>query len=99
MRAGVPAPPPNFGASLGAKQDGTLTALTADVYLDNGCFPFELPGSWRYMLGRFYQAPNDRAGGYDVLTFKPSAVAISRDPGAAQRGLCADTLMDSWPPS
>jgi CO/xanthine dehydrogenase Mo-binding subunit len=93
MRAGVPAPAIRIECSLGAKRDGTLTALSAKVYLDNGCFPFELAGFVAYMLGSFYPAPNLELAGYDVLTHKPSAGPY-RAPGAPSVVFALDTLMD-----
>ena len=78
---------------LGAQRDGALTALSARVYLDNGCFPFELAGFVAYMLGGFYRAPNLDLKGYDVLTFKPSAGRY-RAPGAPSVIFAIDTLMD-----
>ena len=93
MRSAVPAPAIRLEARLGAKRDGTLTALWARVYLDNGCFPFELAGFVAYMLGSFYRAPNLDLKGYDVLTFKPSAGPY-RAPGAPTVIFAIDTLMD-----
>src|SRR6185312_8774862 len=73
FRAAVPAPAMRIEARLAAHRDGKLSALQARVYLDNGCFPFELAGFVAYMLGSFYPAETLDLQGIDVLTFKPSA--------------------------
>lgn len=93
MRAGVPSPAMRIEARLSAKRDGSLTALTANVYLDCGCFPFELAGFVALMMGSFYQLPNFELSGYDVLTFKPSAGPY-RAPCAPSAVFALDTLMD-----
>jgi CO/xanthine dehydrogenase Mo-binding subunit len=93
MRTGVPAPAMRIEARLGAKSDGTFTALWARVYLDNGCFPFELAGFATYMLGSFYRVANIDLQGFDVLTFKPSAGPY-RAPSAPTVIFALDTLID-----
>ncbi len=93
LSSAVPAPAARIEARLGAKRDGTLTALSAKVYLDNGCFPFELAGFVAYMLGSFYRVPNLELRAYDVLTFKPSAGPY-RAPGAPSVVFTIDSLMD-----
>jgi CO/xanthine dehydrogenase Mo-binding subunit len=93
MRSTVPAPPTRIEARLGAKSDGTLTALSANVYLDNGSFPFELAGFLAYMLGSLYRVPNLDLKAYDVLTFKPSGGPY-RAPGAPSVVFAIDSLMD-----
>ena len=93
MLAANPAPPARISARLGARHDGSLTALSAEVWVDNGCYPFELAGFLAYMLGSFYPAPNFHLQGTDVLTFKPSAGAY-RAPGATSVIFALDSLMD-----
>ena len=93
MLAANPAPPVRICARLGARRDGTLTALEADVLVDNGCYPFEISGFIAFMLGSFYRVPNFRLRGKDVMTFKQSAGAY-RAPGAASVVFALDCLMD-----
>ncbi|HLF02060.1 MAG TPA: molybdopterin cofactor-binding domain-containing protein, partial [Anaerolineales bacterium] len=93
MLATHPAPPMRMRVRLGAKRDGTLTALEGDVIVDNGCYPFEIAGFFAYMLGSFYRAPNLRVRGMDVLTFKRSAGAY-RAPGAPNVVFALDSAMD-----
>ncbi len=93
MLAASPAPAVRVHARLGAKRDGTLTALEADIFVDNGCYPFELAGFLSHMLGSFYRVPHLRIHHTDVLTFKPSAGAY-RAPGATSVIFVIDSLMD-----
>lgn len=93
MLAANPAPPIRLRARLGAKRDGTLTALEGDVLVDNGCYPFDISGFFAYMLASFYRVPNFDVKGLDVLTFKQSAGAY-RAPGAPTITLALDCLMD-----
>jgi CO/xanthine dehydrogenase Mo-binding subunit len=88
-----PAPPIRIRARLGATRDGALTALEADVWVDNGCYPFELAGFVARMFGSFYPVPNFHLTGSDVLTFKPSASAY-RAPGAISVIFALDCLLD-----
>ena len=92
MRSGVPAPAARIEARLGARSDGTLTALAAKVYVDNGCYPIGLGGFLAYMLGSFYRVPNLNVEAFDVLTFKPSCGPY-RAPGAPSVIFAIDTLL------
>lgn len=93
MSSAVPAPATRIEARLGARRDGTLTALSARVHVDNGCYPFEIAGFVAYMLGSFYKVPNLDLKAFDVLTFKPSAGPY-RAPGAPSVIFTIDSLMD-----
>jgi CO/xanthine dehydrogenase Mo-binding subunit len=88
-----PAPAMRIRARLGAKRDGTLTALEGEVWADNGCYPFELAGFVARMFGSFYRIPNFSLTGTDVLTFKMSASAY-RAPGATSVIFALDCLLD-----
>jgi CO/xanthine dehydrogenase Mo-binding subunit len=93
MVAANPAPYVRLQLRLGAKRDGTLTALSAEVHADNGCYPFELAGFLVSMAGSFYRVPNFELRGTDVLTFKASAGAY-RAPGAPSVIFALDSMMD-----
>jgi CO/xanthine dehydrogenase Mo-binding subunit len=93
MKSTVPAPPARIYARLGARADGTLTALSAKVSVDDGCYPSGLAGFLAYMLGSFYRIPNIDLHAYDVLTFKQSAGPY-RAPGAPTVTFALDSLMD-----
>jgi CO/xanthine dehydrogenase Mo-binding subunit len=93
LAAGVPAPAVRIHAKLGARRDGTLLALEAEVVVDDGCYPFNLAGFVAFMLGSLYKVPHLRLRGMDVLTFKASAGAY-RAPGAPSAFLAIESLMD-----
>jgi CO/xanthine dehydrogenase Mo-binding subunit len=93
MLAANPAPPTRIHLRVGAKRDGTLTALAGEVIVDNGCFPFQLAGFLANMLGSFYRVPHLDLHGTDVLTFKQSAGAY-RAPGATSVTYALDCVMD-----
>jgi CO/xanthine dehydrogenase Mo-binding subunit len=93
MLAANPAPPVRIHLRLGARRDGTLTALSGNVHLDNGCYPFDLAGFLAFMLASFYRVPNFSVYSTDVLTFKVSAGAY-RAPGAPSVVFALDSLMD-----
>ncbi len=88
-----PAPAARMRVRLGARRDGTLTALEGRVWVDNGCYPFEIAGFLAYMLGSFYRVPNFKLQAMDVLTFKPSAGAY-RAPGATSVVFAIDSAVD-----
>jgi len=93
MLAANPAPPVRLHLRLGAKRDGMLTALEGEVFVDDGCYPFDTAGFFAYMLASFYRVPNFNVKGVDVLTFKVSAGAY-RAPGAPSVVFALDCLMD-----
>lgn len=93
LAATNPAPPVRIHAKLGAKRDGTLTALQAEVYTDSGCYPMGLASFLGFMLASFYRVPHYHIDTTDVLTFKQSAGAY-RAPGAPSVIFAIDTLID-----
>ena len=93
LLAGNPAPAGRFWARLGAKQDGTLTALEAELTFDGGCFPSSPLGIAALLLGSYYRVPHLDIRGQEVLTFKPSSGAY-RAPGAPQASFVIESLMD-----
>ncbi|MDQ4077403.1 MAG: molybdopterin-dependent oxidoreductase, partial [Chloroflexota bacterium] len=58
MLAGNPAPQARIKVRIGAKQDGSLTALDAGLLFDSGCYPGSPVGIAGLMLGSYYQVPN-----------------------------------------
>ena len=93
MMAGNPAPGARFEVRLGAKRDGTLTALDADITFDGGCYPSSPLGIAGVLLGSYYRFPNLDIRGKEVLTFKASSGAY-RAPGAPQATFVIESLMD-----
>ncbi len=68
---------------IGAKKDGTLTAIDIDIVMDSGCYSSSsiMPAT---MFGAAcYRCENQRSRGREVLTNKPRVWAY-RAPGAPQ---------------
>jgi len=93
LLAGNPAPSARFQVRLGAKRDGTLTALQAEITFDGGCYPSSPLGIAALLLGSYYRFPHLDIRGQEVLTFKPSTGAY-RAPGAPQATFVIESLMD-----
>jgi CO/xanthine dehydrogenase Mo-binding subunit len=89
----TPSPAAEFIIKLGARRDGTLTALQADVILDNGVYPFTLGGIVSVLLGGYYRCDNVRIEIREVLTHKPQTGAY-RAPGAPQATFALETAID-----
>lgn len=92
MLAANPAPAADIWVKLGAKKDGTFTALQADVKVDSGCFPSD-HGVAAWLLGSLYQTPNQDVRYTEVLTFKVSTAAY-RAPGAPQATFALESAVD-----
>ena len=93
MLAGNPAPAMRCHARLGAKEDGTLLALEADLVFDGGCYPSSPLGIAALLMGSYYNIPHVDIRGREVLTFKPSSGAY-RAPGAPQATFVIESLVD-----
>ena len=92
MLATNPAPVTRFWVKVGARRDGTLTALAADVYGDTGCYPSH-HGIAAFLLGSHYQTPHLDVRYTEVMTFKVSTAAY-RAPGAPQAMFALESVMD-----
>jgi CO/xanthine dehydrogenase Mo-binding subunit len=79
----TPSPQAVIKVKLGAKKDGTLTALDSEVVFDAGMFPGPPMANGCLMVGAYYQVPNLRIRGYEVVTNK-SPQGAYRAPGAVQ---------------
>ena len=93
IAATTPAPPLRVKLRLGARKDGTLTALQADVTMDSGCYPMNLAGFVGYQVGNYYPVPNLEITVHEALSFKPSSGAY-RAPGAPTAFFVIDTAID-----
>ena len=93
IAATTPAPPLCVKLRLGARKDGTLTALQADVTMDSGCYPMNLAGFVGYQVGNYYPVPNLEISVHEALSFKPSSGAY-RAPGAPTAFFVIDTAID-----
>jgi CO/xanthine dehydrogenase Mo-binding subunit len=58
LLAGNPAPQMLMNVKLGAKKDGTLTAIQARIILDSGAFPDMLAGLSGFHFAGAYRCPN-----------------------------------------
>lgn len=92
MLAANPAPASEFTVKLGAKRDGTFTALQADVKFDAGCFPSP-HGVGAWILGSVYQSANMEVRYTEVMTHKVSTGAY-RAPGAPQAAFALESVVD-----
>jgi CO/xanthine dehydrogenase Mo-binding subunit len=88
-----PAPATRVEVKLGATRDGKFTALEANMYMDNGCFPNSMGGLAGVLLGSPYQVPNQVIRGIEVLTNK-SSVGAYRAPCAPQCCFALESVVD-----
>lgn len=79
----TPAPEIVIDVKTGAKGDGTVTALEADVYTNNGVFSFTHGGMIAGPLGGLYKWDHVKINTYEVHTFA-TPVGAYRAPGAPQ---------------
>ncbi len=93
LMATNPAPAIRVQARLGAKKDGTLTALQAKIDLDAGSYPANLASFAGFQLGSFFPVPNMDIHTTEVLTFKPGTGAY-RAPCAPTAFFVMGTLID-----
>ena len=92
--ATTPAPQAIFDLTVGARRDGTLTALRARVVFDAGAFPGAPLSIACLLLGAYYRFPNLEIRGYEVVTHKAGSGAY-RAPGAVQATLAIESHMDA----
>ncbi|MGH7760380.1 MAG: xanthine dehydrogenase family protein molybdopterin-binding subunit [Candidatus Dormibacteraceae bacterium] len=90
---GRPAPAARFEIELGAKRDGTLVALRARYYYDNGATGGWHAGITGMFLGSTYRIPNFDITGYEVATNKTPTDAY-RGPGGPQAYFALESALD-----
>jgi len=93
MLAANPAPATRIRIRAGADRSGRLTALDAELVMDDGCFPSSMAGLAGVLLGSAYTTPNQRIVGIEVITHRPSAGAY-RAPCAPQCAFALETVID-----
>lgn len=93
LAAGNPAPATRIWLKVGAKRDGSLTALHTKIIVDSGCYSSGLGGAIAFLLGSMYRLPHFLLESTEVLTFKASAGAY-RAPGAPCGDFALETVMD-----
>ena len=90
---GNPAPDCRIQLKVGAKRDGTITALQSRMVFDTGSSagsPLQIAA---ILMGGYYRFPNLEIRGFEVLTHKPGAGAY-RAPGAQQGTFAIESVMD-----
>lgn len=91
--AGNPAPHCRIDVKLGAKKDGTFTALSGNLTFDTGsgnASPLQIAA---ILFGGYYRFPHLDIKGHEVLTNKPGAGAY-RAPGAQQATFAIESAVD-----
>lgn len=93
FRASGPASATLSKVRIGAKADGSITAMEAWLAYEAGAFPGSpaMPGAMCIFAP--YNAPNFHVKSYDVVVNKPK-VAAYRAPGAPQAAYACESLMD-----
>jgi CO/xanthine dehydrogenase Mo-binding subunit len=91
--AATPAPRGRIDLTLGARRDGSLTAVDARVMFDAGLFPGSPITNAMIYIGGLYRIPNLRLRGYEVVTNTIPQGAY-RAPGAVQGVFAIESAMD-----
>ena len=89
----TPAPEIVIDLKIGAKADGTVSALKADVYTNNAVFSFNHGGIISMVLGGTYKWDNLEINCYEVNTFTCPTGAY-RAPGSPQAAFALESSMD-----
>jgi CO/xanthine dehydrogenase Mo-binding subunit len=89
----TPAPQSVIELTLGARRDGTLTALEANIIFDAGLYPGAPTSVAAMVIGGYYRVQNFRIRGSEVVTNK-TAQGAYRAPGAVQGTFAIESLMD-----
>jgi len=90
---GHPAPAAHFDFELGARRDGTLTALRARFHYDNGATAGWHGGLTAEFLGSTYRIPSFELTGHEITTNK-TPVDAYRAPGATQAYFALESALD-----
>jgi CO/xanthine dehydrogenase Mo-binding subunit len=91
--ASTPAPGSVIDIKIGAKNDGTITALKSRVIFDSGCYSASPLTVGALIMGSYYQTDNLEITGYEVVTNKPG-VGAYRAPGAPQATFAIEQAID-----
>jgi CO/xanthine dehydrogenase Mo-binding subunit len=92
MVAGNPAPGCRIDIKLGAKRDGTFTALDSTLIFDAGATPSSPMQIAAILLGGYYRFPNMRIKGYEINSHKAGAGSY-RAPGAQQASMAIESAV------
>jgi CO/xanthine dehydrogenase Mo-binding subunit len=94
LLAANPAPQTVITLKMGARRDGTLTAIQATAIFDSGAYPGTPAGIAALVFGGYYRCANLDIRAYEVLTHKPG-VGAYRAPGAPQATFALESQMDA----
>jgi xanthine dehydrogenase molybdenum-binding subunit len=78
---------------VGAKNDGSITAMEASLAYEAGAFPGSPVGAGAQCVFAAYDTPNGKVDGYDVVVNKPKTAAY-RAPGAPNAAFAAEQVVD-----
>jgi CO/xanthine dehydrogenase Mo-binding subunit len=93
FRATGPAPGTVSTIKIGAKKDGTITAMYANLIYESGAYAGSPLGPGCMCVFAPYDVDDMLIEGYEVVVNKPR-VAAYRAPGAPQSSYAAESLMD-----
>ncbi|MBX5449658.1 xanthine dehydrogenase family protein molybdopterin-binding subunit [Thermogemmatispora sp.] len=93
LLAGNPAPQTAIFVKLGARQDGTLTAIQVRMILDSGAYPYPLAGLSGFHFSNLYRCPHLDIRCYLVQTNKPGSAAY-RAPTGPQAYFALESTID-----
>ncbi|MCZ6875112.1 MAG: xanthine dehydrogenase family protein molybdopterin-binding subunit [bacterium] len=93
LQATGPGGPTVSTIKIGAKRDGTLSAIQARILYDAGAFPGAPLRSAIRRVFSHYRTPHLKIDAYDVLTNKPH-VAAYRAPGATPTNFALESVID-----
>jgi len=94
LLAGNPAPQMVMNVKLGAKRDGTLTAIQARILLDSGAYPNMLAGFSGFHFAGIYRCPHIDIRCYVVTTNKPGTGAYRAPAGPQAYFALESTVQD-----
>lgn len=78
---------------IGAKNDGTITAMSAKLIYEAGAYPGSPMGAGSMCVFAPYAVENVRIEGFDVIVNRPK-VAAYRAPGAPQSMYAGESVLD-----
>ena len=78
---------------IGVKNDGTITAMSADLLYESGAFPGSPLGAGAMCIFAPYDVENIRIEGFEVVVNKPRVNAY-RAPGAPQSMYAGESVLD-----
>ncbi|MEZ4521784.1 MAG: xanthine dehydrogenase family protein molybdopterin-binding subunit [Thermomicrobiales bacterium] len=91
--AATPAPGSVIDVKVGAKKDGTITAIQANLVYDSGAYSASPYNIGAVLLGSYYKTDNLHVDAFEVLTNKPG-VGAYRAPGAPQATFAIEQAID-----